>query len=121
MSIADIIKQRRIELNLTLKEVAIKVGVAEATVQRWESGNIKNLRQDKISKLAEALKCSPQHLMGWYDEEHYKHIKDPKLLEYLDMLQKRPELAMIFDLAETATIEDVKKAVKIIEALQNDL
>lgn len=44
MSIADVIRKRRRELDLTLKDIANKVGVSEATVQRWESGVITNIR-----------------------------------------------------------------------------
>ena len=47
------LKDRRAELQLTQKEVADFVGVSEATLSRWESGNIKNMRRDKIAKLAE--------------------------------------------------------------------
>ena len=60
--------KRRKELGITLRQVANIVGVSEATVQRWESGNIKNLRQDKIAKLATALEISPATLMGWRPE-----------------------------------------------------
>ena len=45
------------------------MGVAEATVQRWESGNIKSIRHEKISKLAEILMVSPSALMGWEQSE----------------------------------------------------
>ena len=45
------LKNRRIEKGLTMKEVASKVGVSEGTISRWESGNIENMRRDKISKL----------------------------------------------------------------------
>ena len=38
MGTKDIIKQKRIELGLTMKELASKVGVSEATISRWESG-----------------------------------------------------------------------------------
>lgn len=48
MSLPEVLYSRRKELGLTLKEIAEMVDVSEATVQRWESGNIKNLRQDKI-------------------------------------------------------------------------
>ena len=65
MSISVVLRDRRQELGLTLKEIALAVGVSEATVQRWESGNIRNLRQDKIVKLADALRVSPAFLMGW--------------------------------------------------------
>lgn len=65
MDLSEIIKLRRKELNLTLKDIADKMGVAEATVQRYESGNIKNLRHNRIGKLAEVLDLDPAILMGW--------------------------------------------------------
>lgn len=63
--LSSVLKQRRKELGLTLAQIADKMDVAEATVQRWESGNIKSIRYEKISKLAEILKVSPSALMGW--------------------------------------------------------
>ena len=50
---------------MTLKEVADAVGVSEATVSRWESGDIENMKRDKIKKLADALLISPGVIMGW--------------------------------------------------------
>lgn len=47
---------RRIELGLTQKEVANFVGVSEATVSRWESGDIANMRRDRIMLYAQVLK-----------------------------------------------------------------
>ena len=65
--LSTILKQRRKELGLTLAQIADAMNVTEATVQRWESGNIKNIRYDKIGKLSEVLKVSPALLMGWND------------------------------------------------------
>lgn len=65
MDIKDIIKKRRLELGLTLDELAIKVGVSGATVSRWESGEIANMRRDRIAKLSEALDVPPSVIMGW--------------------------------------------------------
>lgn len=59
MDIGEKIKQRRKELGLTLDEVAEKVGVGKSTVQKWESGRIKNMRRDKIEILAKVLNMSP--------------------------------------------------------------
>lgn len=53
METREIIKERRLELRLTMKEVADHVGVSEATVSRWEKGEIANMKRDKIVKLAE--------------------------------------------------------------------
>lgn len=63
--LSSVLKKRRKELGLTLAQIADAMGVAEATVQRWESGNIKSIRHEKIGKLAELLKVSPAALMGW--------------------------------------------------------
>lgn len=68
MSLSSVLESRRKELNLTLLEVANRVGVSESTVQRWESGNIKNLRHDRIVRLADVLEVSPSYLMGWGEE-----------------------------------------------------
>jgi transcriptional regulator with XRE-family HTH domain len=68
MEFKERLKYRRNELGLTLQQVADYVGVGKATVQRWESGNIANLRRDKIAKLSEILKVSPDYLMGWDDK-----------------------------------------------------
>lgn len=69
MSLSSKLELRRKQLNMTLLEVANKVGVTESTVQRWESGNIKTLRHERIVKLAEALDVTPSYLMGWDDEQ----------------------------------------------------
>lgn len=65
--LSTILKQRRKELGLTLAQIADAMNVTEATVQRWESGNIKNIRYEKIGKLADVLKVPPALLMGWKD------------------------------------------------------
>lgn len=69
MGMPEIIKKRRDELDLTLLDIAKKIGVSEATVQRYESGRIKNIRQDKIVKLASALQLTPAQLLGWEDTQ----------------------------------------------------
>jgi len=53
------IHQRRIALGLTLEDVGKAVGVGRSTVQRWESGMIKNMGADKIVALARVLGMKP--------------------------------------------------------------
>lgn len=67
MNIHNRIKKRRIQLGLTLIEVANKLGVSEGTVQRYESGFIKNIKYETIVKLSEILNCTPEYLMGFSD------------------------------------------------------
>lgn len=63
------IKEARIRKDLTLLEVANKLGVSEATVQRYESGDIKNIKHKTIQDLSNIFDVSPAYLMGWEDEE----------------------------------------------------
>ncbi|MBQ7283462.1 MAG: helix-turn-helix transcriptional regulator, partial [Oscillospiraceae bacterium] len=46
----ELIKKRRKELGITLEEIGDYVGVSKTTVQRWENGNISNMRRDRIKK-----------------------------------------------------------------------
>lgn len=64
----NVLKNRRQQLGLTMLQVAQAVGVSEATVSRWESGDIANMRRDKIAKLANALQLRPSVVMGVNDE-----------------------------------------------------
>ena len=89
MDVHDRIKLRRLELGLTLKDVSKKLGVAESTVSRYETEDIKNMGIDKIEKLAAALYCTPGYLMGWeidIDIEKLNKDNKKKLEEYYLLL-----------------------------------
>ena len=65
MGLKENIKSKRLELNMTLEELANKVGISRQTIQRYASGVISNIPSDKIEKLAEALESSPAFLIVW--------------------------------------------------------
>lgn len=102
MGVNDKIKERRLELKLSLKDVANALGVAESTVSRYETKDIQNMGIDKIEALAKVLECSPGYLMGWEDnkttELSPKAEKDIKkaLGETLDQLENSQD-ALMFD------------------------
>ena len=68
-SVGKLIYDRRTELGITQKEVADFVGVSEATVSRWESGHIDNMRRDRIAALSKILRLSPLATMGIDDTD----------------------------------------------------
>ena len=76
MKLHERIKKLRLESNLTLLDVAKMLGVSEATVQRYESGEIKNLKQTTVLEMAKIFNCSPSNLMGWENESSYDSLKD---------------------------------------------
>ena len=59
------IKSLRTSQGYTLKDVAQKLGVTEATAQRYESNAIKVIPYEAIVKYAEIFACSPAYIMGW--------------------------------------------------------
>ena len=63
-SLSAILKQRRNVLGLTLAQIADSVGVSEATVSRWESGDIRSVRHERVAKLSDVLGVPPSVLMG---------------------------------------------------------
>lgn len=67
MEMKDKIRNLRAEQHKTLEYIAKIVGVSKSTVRKWESGDIANMRRDKIAKLASALDTTPEYLMGWDD------------------------------------------------------
>lgn len=64
METGKLLKQRRLQLKLTLEEVGNAVGVGKSTVKKWEDGYIANMKRDKIAALAKILQISPAIIMG---------------------------------------------------------
>ena len=73
-----LIKARRKELGITLEQVGDDVGVSKATVQRWETGGITNMRRDKIKKLGEILQLDPKCLIESAEEQAIEEILGEK-------------------------------------------
>ncbi|MEG2103072.1 MAG: helix-turn-helix transcriptional regulator, partial [Flavobacterium sp.] len=97
MEFRDKVKVLRQKNNLTLEEVAKQVGVSAPTIQRYESGEIKNLRRDKIESLANALKCSPGYLMGWKKDSLEEEIHDFQLTYLEKQIIEKYRVSDYFD------------------------
>ena len=101
------LKQRRIELGLTMLDVAKLVGVSEATISRYESGNIKNMRRDRIEKYAKALQVNPSEFLDINDEQPPKPQKPTER----ELSENEREMIEIFkDLTETQQGELIGRA-----------
>lgn len=70
MMIGKKIKDLRTELNMSVDELAEKLGKNRATIYRYEKGDIGNLPLDVLEPLATALKTTPAYLMGWDTDEN---------------------------------------------------
>lgn len=89
------IKERRNDLNMSYQELANKTGLSKSTLQRYETGSIKNMPIDKLEIIANALEISPAYLMGWEDEK-----KETKSTFNPNVITKKDEKSIQKDLKE---------------------
>lgn len=131
MEFKDKIKDARLKANKTLEDVGRDCEVSKATVLRWENGEIKDVKRDKISKLAKSLNVSPAYLMDW--EEPIKDqygLDKSKMIEYLSDNQELVEvykniienenLLLLFDKAKDLSESDLKAVLEIINAINKE-
>lgn len=59
------LKQLRKSKGYTLAELSKLAGVSDATLQRYESGQIHNIKPKTLKRLAEILGSSEGYIMGW--------------------------------------------------------
>lgn len=83
LGIMNRIKNRREELKLSYQDMADKTGLSKSTLQRYETGYIKNMPLDKLDIVASALQCSQAYLMGW-DTQCNIHKADEFFLSDLE-------------------------------------
>lgn len=91
MTIGERIRHARNEKKMTLLQLATCIGVREATVQRYESGKIKNISYDAIGAIAEALNVTPAYLMGWEEKTPDDPKADERKAELLEVFNSLPK------------------------------
>jgi transcriptional regulator with XRE-family HTH domain len=98
MEVKDIIRTRREELGLTLKEVARSCNVSESTILRWETGDIENMKRNRIMSLANVLKLHPGVLMGWADYD-YISLEESRMIDNFRKLtpSQKNSIKMLID------------------------
>lgn len=68
IELANKLRAKRLENNLSLQEVADKLGISKVTVSRYETLDITNIPSDKIEGMAKLYNTTPAYLMGWEDK-----------------------------------------------------
>lgn len=75
--VAKRLKELRAKSNLTMEQVADKIGVSKSTIAKWENGYVANMKRDKIAALAKLYKVPPLYVSGYVEddisEEEYKY------------------------------------------------
>lgn len=107
MKVNELIKSRRNDLGMTMLDVAKKVGVSEATISRWETGNISNFKRDKIAKLAKVLMLQVSDLIDSNSE------LDNSLIS-MNIKRDRRDLHVLIDNLDDRKIQKVKNILLAI-------
>lgn len=112
-SIGRRIKDARTQRNLTLGDVAARIGVSRQTVQRYESGVIGNIPNDKIEALAAALGVSPGYLMGWEQDEPMtpSYYTNPETAALADEIKNNKNFQMLFDTTRKLSPEALQEVI----------
>lgn len=90
------IQDVRKEKGMSGDEIAKLTGMNRATYYRYEAGDQKNMKLDKIQKIADALGVHPVELIVWDDEKPASEESglDDELIQRLTSLTPG-ELAMV--------------------------
>lgn len=93
MTVGERVKQARIKSNLSVDELAAKIGKDRSTIYRYESNEIEKLPTSIIEPLSKALGVLPSYLMGWEDVS--TNIFTIPNIEPLPKTKKVPRLGTI--------------------------
>lgn len=113
MTIGDRIRAKRTELGYTQKELADKLGYkSKASINMIEHGK-RNLTQQKIKEIADALDTSPEYIMGWEIDQVFTFTDIQNKLNNYDQLSDAliPFIDVEFDVSELDEILQYAKYV----------
>jgi transcriptional regulator with XRE-family HTH domain len=119
MRVGERIKSRRKEIGLSAEEVAKELGVSPATVYRYESNDIMNMRIDKLEPIAKALRTTPAYLMGWEDDKKENPpAESQRILESVNSSENIDLLLHIIKNEASLSREQLLKLQGFVSALE---
>lgn len=80
--VSDRIKALRVAYGMTQEQLGEKLGVGKATVQKYESGQIQNLKTAHIKTLCQLFKKRPHYFI--FDDLEKYEIENESLLEKIE-------------------------------------
>ena len=109
----------RVSRGITKRFIAQSLGRSSTLVQDWKLQKSQP-NGAQLAEVARILGTTPEYLRGETDEVSPDSGRDEELQALLEELREREDMRMLFKLARDASPEDVRQAVRIIEALRRD-
>lgn len=103
--------------DLTLGELADKVGLNKSTIQRYEKGRIQSPKQPVVRALAAALDVNYAWLCG--KSEVIEPVDgDMEIARYLEILENSPDMRSLFKTMEDADPAEVRAVVDFLRVIR---
>lgn len=112
-------EQLRSAKGITKKFIAQSLGRSSTICQDWKQRKSQP-NPEQLRRVAEILGTTPAYLNGETEDSSPASAAEGELEELLTALREREDMRMLFSLARDASPEDVRQAVKIIEALRRN-
>lgn len=90
MNVGERLKMLRELRQMTLDDVAKRIGITESTAQRYESGAVKTIPYERIGALANVFGCDPGFIMGWQKELVLLDTKSDEIKEIVAIYEMLP-------------------------------
>ena len=113
---SKILRELRTTRDKTQDELAKALDVSKSAISMYENGNRKP-DFETLEAIADYFNVDIDYLLG-RETQQSSYFLDAEATEYLDELHKRPEMKTLFSVSKKATVNDIKTAINIIEALQ---
>lgn len=105
----NILKEKRLEKNMTLEDVGNLVGVGKSTVRKWENGMIENMGRDKIVAISKALGISPLDILGMSENDFPQST-----IEAIYNQLEKPRQVKVYNFAERQ-LQEQDNAPKVVQ------
>ncbi len=115
MSVGEKIKQLRKEKGLTQCELGELLGVKKAAVQKYESGQVQNLKQVTIKKLCTVFDKSPAYFI--FDEYENQLRNEVKLIEMMEEQYGR-DIILVLEIIVKLNSENLEKVISYASDLE---
>lgn len=123
-TMGDRIHNKRIECGLTMEELGKKIGVQKSAVNKYEKGEVENIKRSTIAKMAEIFNVRPSWLMGYDDEKDItvtyekEGAKPIKLqVDHVPVMGSTSKIAELYQLVLAIKPENMDLAIQILKTL----
>ncbi|WP_439444093.1 helix-turn-helix domain-containing protein [Listeria aquatica] len=110
-TMGDRIKRLRIEMGLTQEELGKRVGLKRAAINKYEKGNVENMKRSIVEKMSSLFSVSPSYLMALDESNSEKNT----IFQLYNKLEKTRQ-ERVYRYAEQQLNEQEQENEKVIQA-----